>query len=181
MADSDLLPPGYDPNTFTPTTRPMFSNQAGYTDFGPYLSMMGGGMTAGAALMQGSANAALSRSRAAMTGMQARSAVEAGAEHAELYRTHLEHTLGQQAARVGATGTTMSGSALRSLETTAQLGQRDIAQIQLNAARKAWGFSVNQAGDLAEAGWQQQAGRYQGLGALITSGARAYGQWSSGA
>lgn len=157
----------------------LFTNQAGYTDWAPYLTLMGGGMQFGASLAQGNANAALSTARGAMSGMQARSEVEAGAEQAELYRTKLEQTVGRQTAQVGGSGAAMSGSALRSLETTSELGARDIAQIQLNSARKAWGFETTQAGDLALAGYQKQAGLAQGLGGLITSGARAYGQWST--
>ena len=160
---------------------PEFMQQqfAGYTNWAPYLSMLGGGMQFGASMAQGNANAALSRDSATIAGFQARSAQEQGAEQAELYRQHLDATLGKQAAQVGGANLTMSGSALRSLSTTAQLGAQDISRIQANAARKSWGFQVSQTGDLAKAGWEQQAGVMGGLGSLITSGARAYGQWST--
>ena len=115
-----------------------------------------------------------------MAGFQARSEQEMGAEQAALYRTHLEQTLGKQRAQVGGANVTMSGSALRSIETTAQLGAQDIERIRTNAARKAWGYETTQAGELAYAPWQQRAGLYQGLGSLITSGARAQGQWNYG-
>lgn len=158
-----------------------FTNQAGYTDYGPYLTLLGGGWQFGSAMAQGNASAALTRTRAVMAGMQGRSELEMGAEQAELYRQHLNQTLGKQTAQVGGSGVTMSGSALRSLETTSELGARDIAQIQLNAARKAWGYQTTQAGEEALAGYQQRAGLMSGLGGLITSGARAYGQYSAGA
>lgn len=153
------------------------STTAGYTNWAPYLSMLGGGMQFGADLAQGGANAALARAQAAISGMQSQGAEEQGAEQAEVYRQHLAQTEGKQAAQVGGGNLTMSGSALRSLATTAQLGAQDIARIQTNAARKAWGFSVDQTGDLARAGWESKAGTMSGLGALITSGSRAYGQW----
>jgi hypothetical protein len=157
-----------------------FDNEAGYSDWAPYLTMLGGGMQFGASMASGGANAALARANAAVAGMQATSENQAGAEQAELYRQHLNATLGKQAAQVGGANLTMSGSALRSLNTTQELGARDIAQIQLNAARKAWGFQVQQQGDLARAGWDQRAGLMSGLGSLITSGSRAYGQWGEG-
>jgi hypothetical protein len=161
---------GLDPGGGTDTT-------AGYTNWGPYLSLLGGGMQFGASMAQGGANAALARAQASITGLQARGEAEAGAETAELYRQHLTATVGKQQAQIGGANVTTSGSALRSLATTAQLGAQDIVRIQTNAARKAWGFETTQAGDLARAGWEQKAGTLQGLGALITSGARAYGQW----
>lgn len=155
------------------------TNSSGYANWAPYLSMLGGGMQFGASLAQGNANAALARANAAVAGMQAQGEQEQGAESAELYRQHLNATMGKQAAQVGGANVTMSGSALRSLSTTAELGAQDIARIQTNAARKAWGYQVQQQGDLAKAGWDQQAGVMQGLGSLITSGSRAYGQWST--
>lgn len=155
------------------------TNSQGDTDWAPYLSALGGGMQFGASMAQGGASAALARANAAIAGQQAQSENRAGAENAELYRQHLNATLGKQTAQVGGANVTMSGSALRSLSTTADLGARDIAQIQLNSARKAWGFQVTQAGDLARAKWDKQAGISQGLGSLITSGARAYGQWDA--
>ena len=155
-------------------------NSAGYTDWAPYLSMLGGGMQFGASMAKGNSNAALARTAAQVSGMQAQSTVQAGAEQADVYRQHLNATLGKQAAQVGGANVTMSGSALRSLSTTSEIGAQDIARIQTNAARKAWGFQVDQAGDLAKAGWDQKAGIMQGLGSLITSGSRAYGQWNQG-
>lgn len=155
------------------------TNQAGQTDWAPYMSLMGGGMQFGASMAQGGANAALARANAAVAGYQARGEQQMGAEQAELYRQHLNATLGKQAAQVGGANVTMSGSALRSLSTTSELGAQDIARIQLNAARKSWGYQVQEQGDLARAKWDQQAGLYQGLGSLVTSGARAYGQWAT--
>jgi hypothetical protein len=152
--------------------------QAGYTNWAPYLTMAGGGVQFGADMAQGGFNAALARANAGIAGTQARGELEAGSQQAELYRQHLQQTVGRQAAQIGGSGVTMSGSALRSLATTQQLGAEDIARIQSNAARKAWGFQVTQAGDEMRAGFAQKAGLASGLGALITSGSRAYGQWN---
>jgi hypothetical protein len=156
-----------------------FTNSSGDTDFAPYLSLLGGGMTAGAQFAAGSQSASLLRANASIAGLQAQGEQQAGAEQAEVFRQRLDQTLGKQQAQIGGAGLTRSGSALRSLENTASFGAQDIARTQLNAARKAWGFDVTQQGDLARASMASSAGTMQGIGSLITSGARAYGQWSA--
>jgi hypothetical protein len=155
-----------------------FTDASGNTNYGPYLSMFGGGIQAAGALNAASTNAALMRANAGVAGMQAQSAQAAGASQAQIYRQQLNQRMGKQAAFIGGSNVTTSGSALRGLESTAQVGQQDISNIQLNAARKAWGFQVQQTGDLARAGAEQSAGLMSGLGDLITSGSRAYGQWN---
>lgn len=149
------------------------------TNYAPYLTLLSGGMAAGADFSSGSQTSALMKANAAVAGLQAKSAVQSGAENAEMMRQRLAQTLGKQQAQVGGAGLTRSGSALRSIETTAEFGARDIAQTQLNAARKSWGFSVDQTGDLAKASMDQSASNFQGVGALITTGAKAFGQWSA--
>lgn len=157
----------------------MFENSSGYNDYAPYLSLIGGGMQFGSSLAMGNADAALAKSNASVAGFQSTSELQAGAEQADLYRQHLNATIGKQAAQVGGANVTMSGSALRSLATTSELGAQDIARIQTNASRKAWGFETQAVGDLARAKWDQQSGLSQGIGSLITSSARAFGQWQN--
>jgi hypothetical protein len=128
--------------------------------------------------MAATQSARLMQANAGIAGMQAQSTQEAGAEQAELYRQHLNATIGRQEAQVGGSNLTMSGSALRSVENTAYLGAQDITRIQTNAARKAWGFQVQQAGDEFRAKQDTQAGMFNTMGSLITSTARSYGQWS---
>lgn len=145
----------------------------------PYVSMLGVGMGAMSQYLAGSQSSALLRANATIAGMQGRGEEESGAEAAELYRQHLTQRLGAQGAAVGGANVTTSGSALRALTTTAALGAQDIARIQTNAARKAWGFNVSEQGDLVRAGMAGSAGRMNALGSLITTGARAFGQWSA--
>jgi len=170
---------GDDLSYFTPTAQMWNVPQTAPTNWSPYLSMLGGGMQLGASIAQGNADAALARQNAAIASTQGRIEAQSGAEQAELYRQHLAQTLGKQQASIGGANVTMSGSALKAVSSTAELGAKDIAQIQLNAARKAWGYNVTAAGDLARANWEKKAGLMQGIGGLITSGARAYGQWST--
>lgn len=155
-----------------------FTNSSGTTDFAPYLSLLGGGLSAMSQYTAGSQSASLLRANATIAGLQAQGESQAGAQQAEVYRQHLAQTIGKQQAQIGGAGLTQSGSALRSLENTSSFGAKDIQQIQLNAARKAWGFDVTQQGDLMRANMAQSAGTLGGLGSLITSGARAFGQWS---
>jgi hypothetical protein len=156
-----------------------FQNQAGDPDFAPYLALLGGGWQAGAALGTSTADAAFARANAAIAGLQGQSELQMGAEHAELYRQHLAQTVGKQTAQIGGANLVRSGSALRALETTGEFGARDVAQIQLNAARRAWGYSTSEVGDEARAAYDKSAGKMGALGSLITSGSRAFGDWST--
>jgi hypothetical protein len=148
------------------------------TNYGSYMTMAGGGFTAASQYMAGKDSASLLRANAAIAGMEGRGENQAGAETAELYRQHLQQRVGTQAASIGGSNLTTSGSALRSLETTSMLGAQDIARIRTNAARKAWGFDVTQQGDQVRAQNASNAGTNAAIGSLITSGARAYGMWA---
>ena len=170
------------PITFDPNADYMVANPAGPpstpTNYAPYLTALGGGYAAASTLMAAQESARQQRANAAIAGLQARSESRAGAEQAELYRQHLDATLGKQAASIGASNVTVSGSPLRALANTTQLGAEDISRIQANASRKAWGFEVQQQGDLVSAKQTAAAGVANTIGGLITSSARAYGQWA---
>ena len=156
-----------------------FTNSEGNTDYAPYLSLFGGGFSAASTMLASTQSAKLMQENAAIAGEQARSSNQAGAEQAEILRQNLNQKIGRQEAQVGGSGLTMSGSPLRSIENTAYFGAQDVARIQTNAARRAWGFQVTQAGDELRAQEAKQAGVMNTFGGLITSGARAYGQWTS--
>lgn len=156
-----------------------FTDESGQTNYAPFLTMFGGGMSAVGTLNAASTNAALMRANAGIAGMQAQSTQQQGAAHAELFRQQLEQRMGKQAAFIGGSNLTTSGSALRALSDTASVGAQDIARIQLGAAQKAWGFQVSQQGDLARASAESAAGTTNAIGGLITTGSRAYGQWDT--
>lgn len=176
MFDFQPDPINFDPNSYN---APGALNVEQPTNFGPDLTLAGGGYAAASTLLASQQSAKLLRANASIAGMQAQSESEAGASQAELYRQHLNATIGKQEAQVGGSNVTMSGSPLRSLENTALLGQQDIGRIQLNAARKGWGFQVTQAGDQERAAQATSAGTSNAFGSLITSGAKAYGQWNT--
>jgi hypothetical protein len=156
-----------------------FTNNQGNTDYSPYLSLFGGGFSAMANQTAATQSARLMQANAGIAGEQAVSTQQAGAEQAEQMRQRTAQTIGRQEASVGGSNLTLSGSPLRAIENTAYFGARDIAQVQTNAARKAWGFQVQQVGDQFRAQQDTQAGMFNTMGSLITSGARAYGQWNN--
>jgi hypothetical protein len=156
-----------------------FTNANGNTDYSPYLTLFGGGMSAASGLMASNTSANLMRANAGIAGQQFQSTQQAGAEEAEMMHQRTAQTIGRQEAQVGGSGLTLSGSPLRSIENTAYFGAQDIARVQTNAARRAWGFQTQQVGDQFRASQDQAAGTFNAMGSLITSGARAYGQWSN--
>jgi len=168
----------FDIPQFDPNAMPMpVVNYPAPFNAAPALTGFGGAFSAASQFAAGQNTASLLRANAGISGLQARGELEAGAEQAELYRQHLTARLGAQQAGIGGAGVTTSGSALRGLETTVQLGAQDLTRINANAARRAWGFDVTQQGDLARAQLASNAGTANALGGLITSGSRAYGQW----
>jgi hypothetical protein len=156
-----------------------FTNSNGNTDYSPYLTLFGGGFSAAANQSAASQSVSLMKANAAIAGQQAQSTQEAGAEEAEMMRQATAQKIGRQEASVGGSNLTLSGSPLRAIQNTAYFGAQDIARVQTNAARRAWGFQVSQEGDLFRARQDSQAGLFNSAGSLITSGARAYGQWAN--
>ena len=78
-----------------------WTNQAGNDDISPYLTTAGGGFSAASSLMASQESARLLRANATIAGLQGHSQNQAGAEQAELYRQHLDATIGRQEATVG--------------------------------------------------------------------------------
>lgn len=145
----------------------------------PYFTLGGGGFGAMSQLIAGQDSESFLKANAAIAGMQAQGELEAGSENAELYRQHLVQRMGVQGAQIGGANITTSGSALRDLESTAYLGAQDMARIQANAARKAWGFQVTEAGDLTRANMAGAAGENNAVGTAISASAKAWGQWNT--
>lgn len=170
----------FDPNQLRPLGSVTNALTPQPTNYGPEITAAGGGFAAASQMIAGQQSASLLRANAAIARTQAIGETQAGAEQAEMYRTHLATTVGDQIARTGGSGVTQSGSPLRALERTQSLGAQDISRIQTNAARRAWGFNTTAAGDDVRATMASNTGKMNGIGSLITSGARAYGSWSAG-
>jgi len=150
----------------------------GRSAIGMDLTAAGAGFQAGADIGAGSATAHLQMLHAQLAGYQAQSEVEAGKEEADVYRQHLDRTIGAQTAAVGASGVAAYGSPNAAIESTAKIGAQDLERMRLNSMRKAWGFQVQQAGAEQEAKYAEAGGFAKGAEALLTGGAKAYGQFS---
>ena len=90
---------------------------------------------------------------------------------AELQQSQL---LSQQKADLTANGLNLnSGSAVDLLASTKFLGQQDVNAIQTNAARQAWGYSVQASNDQAQsslAKWQADNTNPAAIGAMAGAG-----------
>jgi len=93
------------------------------------------------------------------------------------YRRQIAKMIGTQRAVIGANNVEASGSALKLLEDSAQLGEEDITTIRNNASRQAWGYR-NQASEAARIGGIQAGNQNAAAwGSLLTGAANAYGTW----
>ena len=167
----------YDPDSAMTPSEPEIAGGPNYGSMG--LSAAGSLASTTSKYLAQTASAKLMKQNAAIAGAQAQSEAAAGADQAEVYRQHLDATLGKQRAQIGGSNVTVSGSPLRALANTASIGSQDISRMQLNSMRKTWGFEVQQAGDLYRAKEDQNSADSALVGGLITTGARAYGQWST--
>lgn len=129
--------------------------------------------------------AELQEYNAAIADLQAKDAIERGAEEESRFRQGVKVMIGAQRAGIAASNVDVGfGSALDVQADAAYLGELDALTVRTNAAREAWGFKV-QSEDLRKraeiarkegvyleaAGRQAQtASRYAAAGTLIGAG-----------
>lgn len=121
---------------------------------------------------------------AAVADLQAKDAVERGAEEESRFRTQIRSTIGTQRAAFAASNVDVNyGSAVDVQADAAFLGELDALTLRTNAAREQWGFQV-QATDyrkraevtrkegvyLEAAGREQKSAAYWQAGATILGG-----------
>lgn len=81
-----------------------------------------------------------------IAGYQRSAALQQGQEQAQQAMLAQSQTLSRQRAALAANGLDLnSGSAVDLMATTKFLGEQDVNQIEKNAARKAWGYTVEAA------------------------------------
>jgi hypothetical protein len=116
--------------------------------------------------------AALADWNAGIADLQAKDAIERGAEDESRFRQYVRQMVGSQRAGFAAANVDVGfGSALEVQADAAMLGELDALTIRTNAAREAWGFQV-QAQDLrqraeiarSEGVMLEEAGRTQAAG-----------------
>lgn len=120
---------------------------------------------------QASYEAAALRTNAGYAKLQAEDAKSRGATTAMSAVVKARMTVGSQRAALAAQGIDISsGSALDVQENTAQLSELDIMNIKNNAAREAWGYSIQASDYMNQAALTEAAGRNASRNTLLTGG-----------
>ena len=93
---------------------------------------------------------------------QAKSSIEQGGVQAQIEQNKVDQTIGTATARAGASGVTLDngGSTGKVIAQDAQQGALDVAQINSNAQRTAWGYNTQATLDRAQAGSQEKAANF---------------------
>ena len=143
---------------------------------GPGMTEAGGIYEAYAQRQAGLGTAKLQEMNAEIAGQQRQSELNAGTMNADRERMQTAALIGKQKAQIGANNVQLSGTPMQLLEKTASIGELDAQTISLNAQRKAWGFAVQQQGDLYRAELAKSQAFSQPFGTLLTSTAKAYQQ-----
>lgn len=119
----------------------------------------------------------VAQANATMAGYQREDALRRGEEDAQQAARQAERMRGTQVARLASNGLDItSGSSLSILEDTAFFGAQDVQTIRNNAAREAWGYSVQADNAMASsqmytsAAKAQNPGRAAGLSLLSSAG-----------
>jgi len=144
---------------------------------------MSAGLTGAGALMGGVAQyeagqerSSLFRANAGIAMQQAQSEAAAGAANEESVRMHGAALTGQQTANIGANQLQQGGTPSQVIAGTAAVSEMDALRTRNNALRRAWGFQVQGASDVAQEGFVKSAGDYNAVGSILGGGAKAYGQ-----
>lgn len=142
--------------------------------------MMGAGMgmNAYSQYAAGQMSQKLANANSKIAAQQADSEVKAGAYNENLSRQRTAAVEGQQVNDTGAENLTVSGSALRMIGDTARAGEKDALTIRNNALRRAWGFSVQGAGDRYSGQADAASGTLNAAGTLIGGAGRVYAMGS---
>lgn len=147
-------------------------------------------MTAGLALLNFAGSAAQSwgqqqaafqqaqfdRLQARMADMAAGDARQRGAQEAGRVRMQGSRIVGEQKAAMGASGVDPStGSPLALMADTRLISELDAATLQNNAAREAWGYSVQAESLRLRAKQAEQAGSFAAAGTILGGLGRSAG------
>ena len=140
-------------------------------------------------------NAEVQANNAKIAAQQRSAALQQGQQQAQQAEMQQAQLHAQQVAAISANGVDLnSGSATDLLATTKFLGNQDVATIQNNAARQAWGYSIDSQNSSNQSllnSWQASrsdpttAGVMSGVGSLLSSassyaGSRAAAKFSAG-
>lgn len=146
---------------------------------------MSAGVTAGAGLLRGvgeyeagQTRSGLYKANAEIAREQAQSEFGAGAYNENALRMRAAATTGQQVAQIGASNLQQGGTPAQVVAGTAAVNEMDALQMRNNAARKAWGFEVQEVSDAFQAKQASRAGDFTGAGSILSGGAKALDQYN---
>lgn len=144
---------------------------------------MSAGLTGASALLSGVSQyeagqqrSSLYRTNAIIAGEQAQSELQAGSANEEQQRLRGQAMTGQQVNTIGANNLQQRGTPSQVVSSTAALNEMNALTIRNNAARKAWGFRVQQVSDQRQSDLAASAGDFNAAGSILGGGAKAYGE-----
>ena len=140
---------------------------------------------AGVARAQGDYASGVSDINAGLADAQAADATRRGAVNESRFRSGTKQLIGAQRAAAGSSGIDAnSGSALDVQSDSARLGELDALTIRNNAAREAWGYSVQAANERTQGAMAKAAGENEAsaknaeaYSTLLTGAANIYTAW----
>lgn len=141
-----------------------------------YSSLAATAVTAYGQYQQGQTQKDIANYNARGAEMQAEDALQRGQVAVDAQRAKVRQILGSQRAIMGASGAEVgSGTLGKVLDQTATLGELDARQIEVNAAREAWGLKTQATGARLGGEMAATGGLYGAGGSLLTGGSQAYG------
>lgn len=147
---------------------------------GLVLTAAAGVQTADAQKKAGEAQAEQAAENAKAAKAQGESTVLAAQIEEDRRRQQTRQMLASQRAGFAANNVDMStGSAMDILGDTAMVGEQDALTIRANAARQAWGYSVDANNSMNQGRMAQAAGKNAATGTYLTTAASMWQQGSS--
>lgn len=131
--------------------------------------LLGTGISAVGSIIQGNQQAKAAEANADLARQKEIDALRRGSTEEGQQRTKYQRFIGTQRAAMGASGVALdTGSSGDVLAETAELGERDAQQIRVNAAREAWGYSVERQNFKSQAKQARASGYIQSAGTLLS-------------
>jgi len=127
----------------------------------------------------GKTRSELYTANAEIASRQAASEASAGAYNENVVRMHGAALQGQQVAQIGANNLQQTGTPAQVVSGTAMVNEMDALQTRNNALRRAWGFEVQGTSDQLQAELAKKSAMNEGVGSILSGGARAYDQYKS--
>ena len=143
------------------------------------LGAAGAGLQGAASIESGMYRAQVARNNQVIANDNANFAVTRGNEQAMVSQLRTGQVEGAQRAGFGASGVDVnSGSALRTQQDTARVGEIDATTIRQNAQRSAWGYTNQGRNFAAEGGLDEMTGAAGAMRSLVGGASDFASKWS---